>query len=370
MPFDIDDYRRAAQRRLPRSVFDYVDGGAGKERGLSRNRAALDSLVFRPRALTDVSRIDTSATLFGRRLELPILVAPMGMSGIVCPGADLILARAAGRNGVPFILSTASTTSLETLARSVEADLWFQLYVMQRDVAAMLVARAAASGYRTLVLTVDVPVGGRRLRDARNGFSIPFRMTPEFIWSCVRRPGWSLRQALHGTPQFANLASADASNFELQSALLQRRMDASFAWDDLGRLRDAWPHRLVVKGIQSPEDAARCIEAGADAVVFSNHGGRQLEDAPAPINVLAAMPGPADTPLLVDSGFRSGADVAKALALGADAVLVGRALLYGLAAAGEAGVQGVFDLFRAELENTLALLGCPRAGDLTRSHLG
>lgn len=368
-PVNVGDFRSIARRRLPRAVFDYVDGAAGDERGTSRNAAALQRILFRPHALTDVSSRDLSVPLFGAALPLPIVIGPTGLNGVVRPGGDLALARAAARAGLPFVLSTASTSSIEEVARACDGEKWFQLYVLERNLAASLARRALDAGFRTLVLTVDVVVGGRRERDMRNGFGVPFRMSARFLADCAMRPAWSLGQLRHGLPQFGNLAGAQAQGASSQALLMQRQMDASFDWDDLKALRDAWPHRLLVKGILRAEDAARCFECGADGVVLSNHGGRQVEDTRAPVDVLAEVAAPEGKAVLVDGGFRRGADIVKALALGAGAVLLGRAPLYGLAAGGEAGVGEVIGILRAEMDNTLALIGCPRADALSREFL-
>ena len=368
MTYTIEQMREKARRRLPRAIFDYLDGGAGSERGIARNRAALDGLVFSPRSLVDVSRRDLSITLFGERLPLPFIIAPTGLNGVLRGNGDVLLARVAARNGIPFVLSTASTSTIEDVADNAGGNLWFQLYVMDRDFADMLVERADKAGYRTLVLTVDVPVGGRRPRDQRNGFAVPFKPSPRFLADCLMHPAWTLDQLRFGLPNLANVKTAGAGDIGKQATLLNRQMDASFDWAALERLRERWPHRLLVKGVLRLDDAERCGRIGVDGVILSNHGGRQLEDAPSPVQLLGAGRPPTGT-LLVDSGIRSGADIAKALALGADAVMIGRAILYGLAAGGQDGVQQVIDILKAEFDNTLALVGCADAAALDRSCL-
>lgn len=357
-PTTVEGYRRLAARRLPRMVFDYLDGGAEGERGLARNLDAFAGVCFRPRRLTDVSQRDLSVELFGRRQGLPLVIAPTGLNGALWPDGDVLLARAAADAGIPFVLSTASTTTIEDLADRAGGDLWFQLYVVQRSLAQALTKRALAAGYKTLVLTVDVPVNGKRERDLRNGFAIPFRPSARIVLDVARHPAWLLRQLRHGLPQLANFGSPGAGgDVNAQAALMKRQMDASFAWDDLDALRQSWPHTLVVKGLCRVEDAERCEAMGVDAVVLSNHGGRQLEDAPAPLALLRGMAGRLGRPVLIDSGVRRGADVVKAAALGASAVMLGRATLYGLAARGGAGVAHVLDILRAEVDTTLALIG-------------
>ena len=359
---NLEAYRRLAQRRLPRIVFDYIEGGADDESGIRRNRDALDALLLDPARLTDVSARDLSATLAGARSAAPLVVAPMGLNGACQPDGDVMLARAAARAGIPFTLSTASNVALAEVARRAGGRLWFQLYVVQREHARVLVKGALSAGYEALVLTTDVTVNGRRERDLRNGFAVPLRLTPRIVADAALHPAWTIRQCRHGLPTLPNVDSgvdggADAG---AQAALLQRRMDASFCWDDLAALRDMWPRKLYVKGILNARDAARCVALGADGVIVSNHGGRQLADLAAPISVLpevVAAVGGAQT--LVDSGFRNGRDVVKALALGARAVMLGRPLLYGLAARGETGVDEVLAMFVADIDRTLALLGCP-----------
>ncbi len=354
----VEDYRKLAARRLPRMVFDYLDGGAEGERGLARNLGAFANVRLRPRRLVDVSRRDLSIELFGRRQNLPLVIAPTGLNGALWPDRDVLLARAAAAAGIPFVLSTAATTTIEDVADRAGGDLWFQLYVVQRPLAEALTKRALAAGYKTLVLTVDVSVNGKRERDLRNGFAIPFRPSARSVLDAARRLAWLLRQVRHGLPQLANFGDAGRKgDVNAQAALMKRQMDASFAWNDLDALRQSWPHVLVVKGICRVEDAKRCEALGVDAVVLSNHGGRQLDDTSAPLALLRGTAGQLSRPVLTDSGIRRGADVVKSVALGASAVMLGRATLYGLAARGGAGVAHVLDILRAEIDTTLALLG-------------
>lgn len=373
-PINVEDFRKLARRRLPRMVFDYLEGGADDERGLARNRAAFGRFAFAPRRLTDVSRRDLSTTLFGKPLAAPLLLAPTGLNSVLWPRGDLELARAAERCGIPFVMSTASNLSIEELAGEAGGELWFQLYVLHPRLADQLVDRALKAGFKTLVLTTDVALNGKRERDLRSGFRLPLRYTPKVVLDGLLHPRWSLSLLRHGMPELKNFASThagDAANVEIQAALMKRQMDASFAWDDLRRLRERWPHRLLVKGILHADDAARCLALGADGVILSNHGARQLDDAISPLDVLpAARRGcPAGQALLLDSGIRRGSDVVKALALGADAVLLGRAVLYGLAANGAAGAQRVIDIVKDEIDRTLAMLGCASVAELGPQHV-
>lgn len=362
---NVEDYRRLARRALPRMVFDYLEGGAGDEHGLQHNRDALAALRFRPRRLRDVANRDTGTRFFDRDVAAPLVIAPTGFNALFWPDGDLALARAAAAHRIPFVLSTVANVDIEALARACDGEWWFQLYVLHDDVTRQLLRRARDAGCRTLVVTVDVPLNGMRERDARNGFRLPMRYTLPVILDGLRHPRWTLRHLRCGVPTLANFAGLQASDAAVRTALSQRRMDASFSWDALARLRAAWPHRLVVKGILRSDDAARCESLGVDGLIISNHGARQLDDAVSPMEVLPAIRQITDLPLLVDSGFRRGADIVKAVAMGARGVLLGRATLYGLAAAGEAGVRDVLTLLKCEIDCTLAQIGCASVTELS-----
>ncbi|WP_249674404.1 alpha-hydroxy-acid oxidizing protein [Pseudomonas abieticivorans] len=368
-PLNVADYRELARRRLPSMVFDYLEGGAEDEKGLAHNREVFDGLRLKPKRLVDVSQRDVSSTLFGRAHAMPLLIGPTGLNGALWPQGDLALARAAARAGIPFVLSTASNLSIEDVARQCDGELWFQLYVVHRTLAEQMVERALAAGYTTLVLTTDVGVNGYRERDLRNAFKMPMSYTPRVMLDGCLHPRWSLDLLRHGMPALANFVSSEAPSLEVQAALMSRQMDASFDWQALRWLRDKWPHVLLVKGLLDDGDAARCIALGVDGVILSNHGGRQLDGAISPIEVLAQTAASVDAPVLVDSGFRRGADIVKALCLGADAVLLGRATLYGLAARGEAGVDDVLRLLKADIDRTLAQIGCPSVAQLSADYL-
>jgi (S)-mandelate dehydrogenase len=368
-PFDVSDYRELARRRLPRIIFDYLEGGADDEKALLRNRAIFDRLRFKPHRLVDVSKRDLTIELFGVRQAAPLLIAPTGLNGSLWPHGDIALARAAAAAGIPFLLSTASNASIEEVAQASSGDNWFQLYIVERKLAQEMVERAAAAGYSKLVLTTDVGVNGNRERDLRNRFALPLRYTPSLLIDGLTHPRWSLDFVRNGMPQLANFRSAQATDVDSQAAVMNRRMDASFNWSDLAWLRQLWPRELLIKGITTAEDAARSIEEGADGVILSNHGGRQLDDCLSPMQVLAETRARIGQPILIDSGFRRGSDVMKALALGADAVLLGRASLYGLAARGEAGVSHVLELLFAEIDRTLAQIGCRAVSQLSTDYL-
>jgi len=366
-PIAIADLRRLARRRLPKMIFDYLEGGAEDENGIVRNIEAFRKIRLMPHRLVDVSKRSTAVELLGKMAAAPIVVGPTGLNGAFWPNGDIALARAAAKAGVPFALSTASNATIEDVA-AVGGRLWFQLYVVHRELAANLVRRASEAGCEALILTVDVPVNGKRERDLRNGFQMPLRYTPRTIFDILTHPRWAAGIFMSGPPKLANLATTTASSLEAQTALLRREMDASFSWDDLARLRDVWPRQLVVKGICTPQDAARCFEIGADAVVVSNHGGRQLDDAAAPISIVGDFQGLG--PVLIDGGIRRGSDVVKALASGAHGVLVGRSILYGLAASGEPGASEALNILVEEIDRTLALVGCPDASRLSNAFVG
>ena len=375
---NVEDYRRRARRVLPRLVFDYVDGGAEDERCLQRNRDALEALPLIPECLRDTTALDIGIDLFGRRWRAPFAIAPIGLAGLVRPRADALLASAAQAARVPFILSTASNTRIEDVrAAAPDATLWMQLYVMgERAIAEHIVRRARTAGFEALVLTVDVPVSGLRERDLRHGFRVPMRLSPGTVFDMARHPAWLLRLARGGMPQFANLLPDDDDgapvSAQTQAALLSRTMDRTLTWDSLGWLRRLWDGPLLLKGLLGAEDARRAVRHGVDGIVVSNHGGRQLDAAPAS---MAALPAIAEAvegriPVLVDGGMRRGSDIVKALALGASAALVGRAPVYGLACDGERGALSVLQLLVQETERTMTLLGAAQVRELGPRHVG
>lgn len=366
---NVEDYRQLARKRLPRMVFDYLEGAAEDEHGLRHNRSVFQNWRFKPRRLVDVSQRSLNTQILGKPQSLPLLIGPTGLNGALWPNGDLALAKAASKAGIPFVLSTASNLSIDELARQCDGELWFQLYVIHREIARGMVLKALNAGYTTLVLTTDVAVNGYRERDLRNRFKMPMSYTPKVMLDGCLHPRWSLDLLRHGMPQLANFVSSETSSLEMQAALMSRQMDASFDWRALRWLRDLWPHKLLVKGLLSSEDAQRCIQEGVDGVILSNHGGRQLDGAISPMEVLADTVARTDKPVLIDSGFRRGSDIVKALALGAQAVLLGRATLYGLAARGQAGVDEVLTLLKADIDRTLAQIGCPDIASLSADFL-
>ena len=371
----VKDYRALAGRRLARFAFDYLEGGAEDGRTLARNRAAFETLLFRPRALQDVAEVDAAVELFGRRQAMPALVGPTGLNGLYWPRAEEVLAQAARAAGVPFVLSTASTSLLEDVRAASDGELWLQLYVQrERRVAENMMARAKAAGFHALMLTVDTMVHGKRDHDVRNGFRMPVPWTPRLLGDVVTHPRWCLRMLRQGgSPQLVNLARSAGLSPDLgrDAAAMSRQMDMSLTWADLAWVRRHWDGPLIVKGILDPADARTAVAHGADGVVVSNHGGRQLESAPSALERLSAVVDAAGGKLavFVDGGVRRGSDIAKAVALGAKAVLLGRAPLYGLAACGPQGAADVLAILRGEFETTLRLLGVPQARRLDATSL-
>ncbi|MHA6265178.1 alpha-hydroxy acid oxidase [Arenibacterium sp. CAU 1754] len=348
-----EDARRLARRRLPWMVFDYIDGAAGGGSGADRTRAALDAICLRPRILRDVSRRSLETQVFGRLARRPFGIAPMGMCNLSGPGADLMLARLAARHKVPLGVSTVASTPMEKLIAVAEGNAWFQLYFSgDGEGSSKLAERAHAAGYETLVLTVDVPEVGRRPRELRHGFTMPFRIGPRQFVDFALHPRWSLATLVKGRPEMAN--------FQMDGYAFDRTESRARAdWQTLRRLRDLWKGNLVVKGVLDAQDAVELQKSGVDAIQVSSHGARQLESAPAPVHALQTIRdavGP-DFPLFYDSGVRSGEDVLKVLTLGADFVFIGRVLQFAIAAAGEEGLNRLWEVLSQELSIAMAQTG-------------
>ncbi len=372
---NIADLRRMARRRLPKPIFDYIDGGADDEVTLARNMAAFADYEIVPDVLTDVSRIATATTLFGQRVAWPLMLSPTGLTRMFHDQAELAVARAAARHGLPYSLSTLGTTRLEALAEAFGGPKIFQIYIFRdRGLTAEFVARCKAAGYHGLALTVDTPVAGNRERDRVNGLSLPPRLTLRSMLNFAAHPAWSI-PALSGSKfDFANvshrvdaLAAGPMSLFDY----IGEQFDPGITWTDVEWLAREWDGPLAIKGVMTPDDATRAIGSGATGVMVSNHGGRQLDGAPAPIDQIAAVRDAlGDGPdVICDGGIRRGSDVVKAIGRGASGCSIGRPYLYGLAAGGEAGVDRALDLLRQEFERTMALAGVADVARIERRHV-
>lgn len=372
----VADLRRLARRRLPRMVFDYIDGGAEDERTLRANEAAFAELTWRPRSAVVHPQVDLRTTVLGHELALPVILAPVGSSRMFWPRGEAEAAAAAGEAGTVYTLSTLSGTRMEEVREASTGPCWYQLYLCGgREVALKAIDRARACGYSALVVTIDTPVAGMRERDVRNGSpQLIARRFPDvlpFLPQVLARPGWLLGFWRDGLPMsFPNILLPEGpmpyADIGAQLAA------AAVSWRDLEWIREAWGGPIVVKGVHTSDDARKAVDAGADAVVVSNHGGRQLDGVAATLHVLPEVLEEVgdEVEVLLDGGVRRGADVAKAVALGAKAVLVGRAYAYGLGAAGREGVAKALEILRTELERTLKLLGCPSVAELDESYLG
>jgi L-lactate dehydrogenase (cytochrome)/(S)-mandelate dehydrogenase len=372
-PVTVGDWQERARRRLPSMIWAYVENGADRERSLRANEEAFRLWQLRPRVLAGVAEVDLSSRVAGVPLELPVLLAPLGLAGALHWRGEVAAARAAERAGTRLVLSTGSSYSLEEVSEAADEHHFFQLYPWgDRSLTGALIDRASDAGYAAMFVTVDVPVVGNRLGERRFGMGIPPVVTPARVARAVTKPRWSYGYVRHRRVSLQNLATPGTRGSVLATAQRQAvNMRPDLAWSDLAWMRERWPGPLFVKGILGVEDAARALEHGADGIVVSNHGGRQLDGCPAPLDVLpevvAAVQGRAQ--VLIDGGVRSGSDVAVALALGADAVLIGRPQAYGLAAAGEGGVTGVLGLLRKELQRTLHLMGVASVRHLCRGNL-
>ncbi|HVL85662.1 MAG TPA: alpha-hydroxy acid oxidase [Pseudonocardia sp.] len=365
----IGDLRAIARRRTPRAVFDYTDGSADGEVTLRRARETFERVEFRPSVLNDVSRVDTGRDILGRRSALPFALAPTGFTRMMHHEGEKAVAAVAQDAGIPYALSTMGTTTIEDVAAAApDARRWFQLYVWRdRAPAKDLVQRAWASGYDTLILTVDTPVAGARLRDVRNGLTIPPAISLRTFVDGAMHPHWWFNMLTTDPLTFASLASTEGTVAEL----INRVFDPSLSIADVEWLRGAWDGKLVIKGIQSVDDARRVVEAGADGVLLSNHGGRQLDRAPVPLELVQPVVDEVGdrAEVLVDTGIMNGGDVVAAIALGARAALVGRAYLYGLMAGGGRGVAKAVAILAAEIVRTMQLLGVSSVDELRPSHV-
>ena len=369
----VDDMRRVAKRRLPRGVFDYIDGAAEDERTMARNVEAFAGYQFEPRVLRDVSDLDTSSTLFGRSMEMPLIIAPTGYTRIADSQGELAVARAAQRAGIPYSLSTMGTRSIEEVASVCDGDKWFQIYTWRdRPLVEELVGRAKDAGYTTVWLTVDIAVLGRRERDVRRGFTLPPKIGPETLIDGALHPAWTLDFLRHEPIKFANVVGRHEVDGSTPISLANKvasHFDQSLSWKDIEWLRSIWDGPIVLKGIQTVADAKQAVAMGVQGIGLSNHGGRQLDDAPVPLELVEPVRDEVGDEVVVicDGGVRRGSDIVKAIALGADAVTVGRPYLYALGAAGERGVDQLLSFMREGMERTMALTGVRSVSEIDRS---
>ena len=367
----IEDLRRIARRRLPGGVFDYIDGGAEDEVAMDRNTRAFREMEFVPRVLRDMGNVDTAGTILGREVPFPLILAPTGFTRIAHPPGELAVARAAERAGLPYSLSTMGTRSVEEVAAVSNGSKWFQVYVWRdKGLLKDMILRAKEAGFDVLCITVDAAMLGRRERDVRRGFTLPPKMGLDTVLEGIIRPGWSLRFAFAEPISFANVAGntdIDGSSAVDLAAFMNEQFDPTLSWEDVAWMRSLWDGPVLVKGIQSVADAVIGRDEGLDGIVLSNHGGRQLDGAPGIVDLVQpvadAVAG--DLDIVCDGGIRRGSDIVKALALGATSCMIGRPYLYGLAAAGEEGVDWVIEHLHTGMKRDMALCGAASLSELT-----
>ena len=370
----IDDLRNKAAKRIPKLAFDYLDGGAGTEANITRNRRGFDNITLYPEYLRDVKDRSQKATVFGKEYDAPIGVSPVGLANLIWPKVDSYLANMAKKRNIPYLLSAVGTTSIEKIANIAEENAWFQLYVPDQDnICFDLIRRAKESGIKVLVLTVDIPEPSKRLRDIRNNFTLPFKMTPKVIMDIALKPNWAISTLLNGTPRFENLVPYmnDAKEGTSLSVAQALQVSARLGEDFISRIRDAWDGHLVIKGILTKKSAEASVRIGADGIIVSNHGGRQLDSGPSSIEVLPDIFKTVGSKLTVmlDSGIRSGPDIVKAFASGAAITFSGRSFVFGVGALGEKGGNHVLDIMVKEVDQTLAQIGCDNILKLDESYI-
>ncbi|ANR63788.1 hypothetical protein C627_14370 [Corynebacterium glutamicum ZL-6] len=365
----IYDLRKIAKRRTPAAAFDYTDGAAEAELSIKRAREAFENIEFHPDILKPAEHVDTTTQILGGTSSMPFGIAPTGFTRLMQTEGEIAGAGAAGAAGIPFTLSTLGTTSIEDVkATNPNGRNWFQLYVMRdREISYGLVERAAKAGFDTLMFTVDTPIAGYRIRDSRNGFSIPPQLTPSTVLNAIPRPWWWIDFLTTPTLEFASLSSTGGTVGDL----LNSAMDPTISYEDLKVIREMWPEKLVVKGVQNVADSVKLLDQGVDGLILSNHGGRQLDRAPVPFHLLPQVRKEVgnDPTIMIDTGIMNGADIVAAVAMGADFTLIGRAYLYGLMAGGREGVDRTIAILRSEITRTMALLGVSSLEELEPRHV-
>ena len=362
--FSIKDARELSRKRLPKLVFDFIDGASGDEKLAEINSIALDQIRLEPKVLRNVEKRSLKKKVLGYEFNFPFGFAPMGMTNLSWPGADSMLAAESARNNIPTCVSMASTTTLEEMYELSEGHSWMQLYIFQDENFVMeLLERAKNTGYEVAILTVDVPVLSRRTRDDKNGFSYPFKIGPKQFFDFATHPIWSLSTLMSGIPKPMNYVTSKSGD----GIFKRKESRGSTDWDTLKRVRDKWKGKLIIKGVMSPDDAKQIKEAGADAIQVSNHGGRQLDSATAAINMLPLIRKSvgSDFPLIFDSGIRSGSDIVRALAFGADYAMIGRPVMYAMGADGRKGLRRIVEIIKEEASTTLGLVGLNDINDVT-----
>lgn len=375
--YNTDDLRLAAKQRLPKVLFDYIDGGSEDGVALRGNRDAFEQIMLETKFMVDLSGHDLSVDLFGKKAGLPMVIAPTGMAGLLWHNGEVELAKAAAKFEIPFAMSMMSINSMEDIVRAVDGRYWFQVYVWREmEYNFEMIRRARDLGFEALVITIDNALGRSREHNARNGLNLPFRPNLRAMRSFASRPRWFANVMLPylargQMPVHANLPEIYQKLVHFRAGQPAPKKHIAMTWADIARIRDMWPRKLIIKSVLTTEDARMAVEYGADGIVISNHGGRTLDSARPPISVLpeiAAAVGDRTT-IMVDSGIRRGSDVAKSLALGAQAVMLGRATLFGVAAGGQAGAEKALEILRTEFEKTLGYIGCPRARELSRANV-
>ncbi|WP_092461020.1 alpha-hydroxy acid oxidase [Thermoflavifilum thermophilum] len=365
----VDDLRRKARKRIPGFAFDYLDGGCNEEINLRKNTEELRAIELMPRYIRPFSGANMEVSLFGQRYQAPFGIAPVGLQGLIWPGAPQILARAAFHHQIPFVLSTVSTATIEEIANITEGQAWFQLYHPVEDsLRDQLLQRAADAGYRVLVILADVPTFGYRNKEIKNGLAMPPRMTWRNIRQIISRPHWAIQTLLHGQPRFQTLLPyiPKGLNMHHLGLFMNSTFNGRLNDEKLKRLRDKWKHKLVIKGMANPDDVEKCIELGLDGIIVSNHGGRQLDAGPSSIKALQQIAPlfKGKIKIMMDSGLRSGTDIARALACGAEFVFLGRTFMYGVAALGKRGGEHTIVILKRQLQQIMEQLGCEKIEDL------